>query len=265
MTSFDANKLLNSTFYIHFLNYFFQNDDVVFYKIQLFSNEYPNLIIEFSERYSYLAEQNKVFREESKSKNFPSFPPTKYFGNTDEKFLSKRKASLNTYFSSIFSDKEHSQLKTVKKWVYDLFIKYYKPQESKKSDLGIKTLQSKEKLTEGIQKQVTKEKIDNQTNQLKTQQSEQKVVLLKCSSIVDKYSKMFIDLSDDSNQNLGDEDLVIKEKKYKELISNLLIKSKVVDENYEDETDFLRLYKKNISQNLEVSQTLINNLITNII
>jgi len=278
MPNFDPNKFQNYTFHMKFLNYVIKSD-VAFYNIHIFSKEDPNLKIDFTERYSSLAEYHKLFKEESKSKNFPAFPPTKLFGNTDEKFLSKRLAQLDTYFSVILADKELSQMKSVKKWLYELFNKFYVP------------VQKTQMTTNPI---IEPKVITNINNQIKVNQTQgnqqvtepkqlvdKKEILNKCNAVIEKYTKQLIDLSEETNQNIADDEILLKEKKYSDYISKIKIKSKLFmlpkgdDANFESLGQVENINLNQISEKLKISinsknsvllnQSSINGLITNII
>ena len=87
-----------------------------------------NTSFEFYERYSNLKSLHDNLRKEMTSSlsNFPKFPPKKFFGSTDEKFLNQRQTELNCYFEQIFNSNGFSQLPSLKKWIDDAFKKYAK-------------------------------------------------------------------------------------------------------------------------------------------
>lgn len=103
--------------------------DHVEYLIRLVSMEDNSLSIQFLERYSNLKTLHDNLRKETMSTSFPRFPPKKFFGTTDEKFLNQRQTELNSYFDSIFNSKEFSQLPSLKKWI-DEALKKYSSQQS---------------------------------------------------------------------------------------------------------------------------------------
>jgi len=96
------------------------------YKIKLICMEDSKINVEFSDRYSNLKYLHETFKKEANSINFPKFPPKKYFGNTDEKFLNQRQTALEHYFNTILGSKEFSNIVSLRKWVESLIKKYDK-------------------------------------------------------------------------------------------------------------------------------------------
>ena len=122
----ENNKLFSGTFDIQFLNHYFVGDKV-YYKILLFSKDDDNLKVEFAERYSELRDLHDKFKKEVKNKkNYPEFPPKKLIGNSDEKFLSQRQSSLQSYFRTVLENKEFSQVKSIRMWICEVFKKNFK-------------------------------------------------------------------------------------------------------------------------------------------
>ena len=102
-----------------------KTDDHIEYQIRI--NYLKNDIsIDFFERYSNLKTLHDNLRKETSAQNFPKFPPKKFFGSTDEKFLNQRQTELNSYFEQIFNSNEFSQLPSLKKWIEDSLKKYRK-------------------------------------------------------------------------------------------------------------------------------------------
>lgn len=106
--------------------------DHVEYLIRLSNME--DISIEFLERYSSLMNLHENLKRETSSQSFPRFPPKKFFGSTDERFINQRQTELNAYFEGIFSSKELSQLPSMKKWIDDA-LKKYKKDQSKMASL----------------------------------------------------------------------------------------------------------------------------------
>ncbi|MCQ2817580.1 MAG: PX domain-containing protein [archaeon] len=98
--------------------------DHVEYLITIVSMNDPTLKVEFYERYSNLKSLNDILRKETTSGNFPKFPPKKFFGSTDEKFLNQRQVELNTYFTLLMDGKDFCQLPSLKKWIDDALKKH---------------------------------------------------------------------------------------------------------------------------------------------
>ena len=100
--------------------------DYVQYQIRLICIEDNSINVEFLERFSNLKDLHESFKKEANSINFPKFPPKKFFGNSDEKFLNQRMTALEHYFNTILGSKEFSNLPSLKKWIDGLIKKYNK-------------------------------------------------------------------------------------------------------------------------------------------
>jgi len=133
-----------------------KTDDHIEYIIKIISTKDDNINVDFSSRYSILRDLHDILRKEANTSKYPKFPPKKYFGNTDEKFLNQRMAALDHYFNQVFE--EFSNLKELKKWIEDKFTKFAKKQvkEVPKEDKSIqKTKQDDNK----NQKKINEDKI----------------------------------------------------------------------------------------------------------
>ena len=110
--------------------------DYVEYYTKLFCNEDPDVNVEFRERYSSLRKLHESLKKETNSINYPKFPDKKYFGNTEDKFLNRRFAELQSYFNTVLGSKDFSQLPTLKTWIKDLISTNSKipPKETKKTE-----------------------------------------------------------------------------------------------------------------------------------
>ena len=71
----------------------------------------------FTERYSGLRNLSESMRKFANKATFPKFPPKKFFGGDDERFLTKRQQELNTFFELISKDKELSSLPPLEKFI----------------------------------------------------------------------------------------------------------------------------------------------------
>lgn len=232
--SVDFNRIVNSNFHIQFLKHYFK-DNAVYYQILLFSKEDSTLSIEFADRYSEMDKLHDSFKEDSKSKNYPNFPEKKIFGNTEEKFLNKRLSSLQSYFSNILTHKEFSKLKSVKNWIYELFKKYYKPQVTSKTN---PTSEPTGKVEVQQTKTTDKSKLDSSTvNEVDLKVKNMKEIITKCSNVIEKYSKLFIDLSEETHIQIGDDD-ISKEKKYLEITKTIKISSRLFSLPKGDNSNF---------------------------
>jgi hypothetical protein len=100
--------------------------EFVQYLIRLVCIEDTSINLEFLERYSTLKDLHESFKKEANSINFPKFPPKKFFGSTDEKFLNQRMTALEHYFGTLLGSKEFSNLATLKKWIESIIKKFNK-------------------------------------------------------------------------------------------------------------------------------------------
>jgi len=91
-------------------------DNIVIYTIEIKLNNKQAIII--TERYSELLNLHNAMSKEAK---LPNFPPKKYFGNTDEKFLNQRQLNLNEYYDIITSSHIYSNLPSFRNWIFSKF------------------------------------------------------------------------------------------------------------------------------------------------
>ena len=102
-----------------------KEEDLVRYQIKITSQDDPSLNAEFYERYSSLHKLHEALKKEANNlSNFPKFPPKKFFGTTDERFLNQRQLGLQTYFDAITRTEDFVNLPSFKKWINILFIYY---------------------------------------------------------------------------------------------------------------------------------------------
>lgn len=114
----------NKNYILKFLNY--TMGGYVQYMIRLSTTEENSLGFEFLERYSVLKGLHDLMIKEAKLiniNNFPKFPPKKFFGSTDEKFLNQRMIELDTYFNILLGSQEFSNLTTLINWIKGLTFK----------------------------------------------------------------------------------------------------------------------------------------------
>jgi uncharacterized protein (UPF0332 family) len=71
----------------------------------------------FLERYSGLRYLNDAMRKCINKPTFPKFPPKKFFGSEDEKFIIKRQQEINIYFELICKDSDLVNLPPLKKFI----------------------------------------------------------------------------------------------------------------------------------------------------
>ena len=85
--------------------------------IYVISVEKNGINFTFTERYSELRNLSESMKKFVNKSTFPKFPPKKFFGGDDEKFLTKRQQELNTFFELISKDTEFSSLPPLIKFI----------------------------------------------------------------------------------------------------------------------------------------------------
>ena len=85
----------------------------------------------FSERYKNLKALDDLMRKYTNNNGFPKFPPKKFFGSEDEKFIIKRQNEINNYFEVISNHPEFSSLPPLLKFIEE---KKEKAETSKKDE-----------------------------------------------------------------------------------------------------------------------------------
>ena len=181
------------------------------------------LKITFSERYSNLRNLYEIMKKESSNKNFPSFPPKKFFGKEDEKFIKTREKDLNEFFEKINNNDIFSKLPSFIKYIEDNFKKH-----------GIK-----DKIAQKQIQQYNQPKVNNNKNIINCYKGkrltpeEYKKECLEGKKIVDSIKFISLDYDIDINSNEKNEI------KYKNLVkeNNIL--------NDEDKGDFNNIDKGN--------------------
>ena len=183
------------------------------------------LKINISERYSNLRNLYEIMKKESCNKNFPSFPPKKFFGKEDEKFIKTREKDLNEFFEKINNNEIFSKLSSFNKYIEDNFAKNPKI----------------EKITTKHIQQLNKPKINNNINIInyykgkRLTPEEYKKECLEGKKIVDNYKIKFISLDYDIDIHSNEKNEI----KYKNLVKDNLIL------NNKDQTDFNNIEKGN--------------------
>ena len=71
----------------------------------------------FSERYKNLKALDDLMRKYTNNNGFPKFPPKKFFGSEDEKFIIKRQNEINNYFEVISNHPKFSNLPPLLKFI----------------------------------------------------------------------------------------------------------------------------------------------------
>lgn len=109
----------------------------------------------FTERYSGLRGLNEALRKSTNKLTFPKFPPKKFFGSEEEKFIIKRQQEINTYFELICKDPDFATLPPLMKFI-----------EEKRSQQNVieKAPQIKKEPVKVEEKEVKKNNIQNNNN-----------------------------------------------------------------------------------------------------
>jgi hypothetical protein len=148
----------------------------------------------FTERYSDLRNLSELMRKSTNKPTFPKFPPKKFFGGDDEKFLAKRQQELNVFFDGLCSSKDFINLpsfakfiETCKKTMKENKVAVEKKEEKKNTNIlkkrmseriTIDKFRSKFKPEKGINKRLTRE--------------ETKILENEFDSVVDSFKKKLI-------------------------------------------------------------------------
>lgn len=109
----------------------------------------------FSERYSNLKTLNDLMRKSTNNNAFPKFPPRKFFGAEDEKFINKRQEDINNYFEIISNNPQFSSLPPLIKFIKEKKEKYG-PSSSKNLTQIKPEVQPKKDLETTTQKELRK-------------------------------------------------------------------------------------------------------------
>ena len=82
------------------------------YKIQLYDTRDSTQWV-MQHRYSIMRQIHNQLKDQNPDK-IPEFPPKKWFGNMDEKFINQREKSLENYFSNCLKALSIDKSKTLK-------------------------------------------------------------------------------------------------------------------------------------------------------
>ena len=162
----------------------------------------------FTERYSGLRNLSESMRKFANKATFPKFPPKKFFGGDDEKFLSKRQQELNTFFELISKDKEFSSLPPLIKFIKE------KKEKNEKSVNAIKIKPKEEKADE---KELKKSLIKNSEKDY--------------NKIVKEYNAKFYNMNNERELENNNAKFIYFFKNYKINNSDIDIKLDTGDEN----------------------------------
>lgn len=229
--------------------------DYVEYEINLVSNTNPNFHIKFYERYSKLKVLHDQLRKETTATNFPKFPPKKFWGSTDEKFLAQRQTELNVYLNALFSSNEFSNLPSLQKWIKEAIAHHKKTEEKAAAQ---KVAENKENDNNKLNKDQSGN-VDLQVNK------ENEIARIR--QIIEIYSKKFISIeqSQDYEYQENEENNEI-EKEYNNICttakifaskdnSNLVGK---IQSNYNDTIKAIKVDDNNCQLALDILNKFIN-------
>ena len=164
--------------------------------------EKDNKSITFSERYSNLKSFHDSLKKETNNNALPKFPPKKFFGSEDEKFLIKRQQELNNYFEALCSSDEFTSLPAFKKFIENA-------KNTGKNTTNTPQIEQPKKIQE-IQSNEINTKVSKEIKNSKNTEEEY-------SKIVEEYVKKYIDMGYAAEQEINEEN----EKKYLKLFSEV--------------------------------------------
>lgn len=163
--------------------------------------EIDNLTFSISQRYSILKKLADTMKIEANNNNsFPKFPPKKFFGTEDAKFINKRQNDLKIFFDSISNSPIFSKLPS--------FIKFIE-ENKKKHEATLSDSKPQIKVEQNKQKNVTQNFGEKKTKLLS--QKEIKKTEEELSKIVNESSKQFYDVNNYYDKDMtSDNDCYIK-------------------------------------------------------
>ena len=159
----------------------------------------------FTEKYSNLRNLYELMKKESKSKNFPSFPPNKLFGYEEENFVIQRTKDLNTFFQKISKDKNFSNLPSLNKFI---------DSNIEKSSIRKDVKKSSKHISKNLMENILKNKRYNTRYILFGKSLFQPDKKLKSEQSPDKFEKKFININYDIVINENNHKNETKYKKY---------------------------------------------------
>ncbi|KAL4452991.1 hypothetical protein ABPG73_011072 [Tetrahymena malaccensis] len=204
------DKKKESPLTIKFKDFYQDVNGVTFFKILVYDQKTEETW-EFEERYSVMRDIHKALREQCKA-DLPDFPTKKWFGNTDKNFLSQRKATLQTYFTTILSILDIQKYPILKNFFYKKPTKAeQKPkqpqneirQDNNKQQIGDEKSPIKKNAEENKMKQPNNQ--NGVVNEKEKQEMRAKEFADKMNKISEKVqNKFIINLSDQiTNQDEG--------------------------------------------------------------
>ena len=184
--------------------------DHVEYLMQLVGMGDNSISIQFLERYSNLKNLNDSLRKETDSSAFPRFPPKKFFGSNDEKFLNQRQTELNSYFDSIFNSQEFSTLPSLKKWIDEAIKKYTK--ESVQQTIKVPQPQANT-IVQNNSIEPNENQIERKSNNKNSLTASE---IQKMKEMIEQCSKQLIDMGNNADTDFQAD--VEKEKEYSRIV-----------------------------------------------
>ena len=133
-----------------------KKDNHIHYKINVEKN---GKNFSFLERYSGLRVLNDTMKKYTNKPTFPKFPPKKFFGSEEEKFIIKRQQEINTYFENICKDPDLSTLPPLIKFIEDKISKQNlseNTEQIKKENIKIEEKELKKSLKNSNEKDYEK-------------------------------------------------------------------------------------------------------------
>ena len=158
-----------------------------------------------TERYSGLRNLSESMRKFANKATFPKFPPKKFFGGDDEKFITKRQQELNTFFELISKDKEFSSLPPLVKFIQEKQEKEEKSMNNfEEEEIEEKELKkSFPKITENDYYKIVKDfnnKFYNMNDERETQNDNARFVnFFKNYKIASNDNEIKLDIGDENN------------------------------------------------------------------
>ena len=209
----------------------------------------------FSERYKNLKELNDLMKRYTNNNAFPKFPPKKFFGSEDEKFIIKRQNEINNYFENISNSPEFSTLPPLLKFIEEKREKFG-PSNKKNSSQAPAVSQLKKDLENKQEKELKKsmKKTDDEYNKILNDlisqfydmnnyydkdtisDNNRFIKFFNNNKIVSNDSNISIEPGNDSNFNFisqNNNNLESTEGEIKEKIEKLSNLYKTLDNNYE--------------------------------
>lgn len=172
----------------------------------IISIEKKGINFSFSERYKNLKALDDLMKKYTNNNGFPKFPPKKFFGSEDEKFIIKRQNEINNYFEVISNHPEFSKLPPLLKFI-----------EEKKEKYAVTN-----KKTESQVASVTQLKKDLEVKPEKEMKKSMKKTDDDYNKIINDFISQFYDLN-----SYYDKDMISENKGYEKFFDN----NKIMDNN----------------------------------